>query len=394
MDIVGILESIGISGFLDILFMSVIIYSLLVWLKQTKAAFSVIGMFIFGAAYLLARQLDLSLTIIVFQGFFAIILIAVVIIFQEEIKHFLEQLASKSMITNFRLRKIFGAPRKEIEMLVNVARNFSREKIGAIIVIRGKDPIVRHIDGGVNLRGEVSEALLGSIFMPGSPGHDGAAVIVGDQVTAFSCYLPLSKNLKKLPKSGTRHAAALGLAERTDALCLVVSEEKGTISVARNGEMRHVKDPVELMSILEAFYKEITPAGEEKTWKTFFSRNYREKVIAVTVTAILWFFFVHEARIDFRTYTVPVKFENLPTQLAVDEADPSEVEITYSGHRRSFYFMSSDKIDVEVNLFGVRPGVYKRTITRSDVTAPEGLLIENIQPNQITVRVKKKEAPQ
>lgn len=394
MNILGIIESIGLSGFLDILFMSVIIYSLLVWLKQTKAAFVVIGMFIFGAAYLLARQLDLALTIIVFQGFFAIILIAVVIIFQEEIKHFLEQLASRSLITNFRFRKIFGAPKKEIESLVNVARNFSRDKIGAIIVIRGKDPIVRHIDGGVSLKGEVSEALLGSIFTPGSPGHDGAVVIVGDQVTSFSCYLPLSKNLKKLPKSGTRHAAALGLAERTDALCLVVSEERGTISIARNGEMKVVKDPVELMSILEAFYREITPSGDERSWKTFFSRNYREKVVAVTVTAILWFFFVHEARMDFRTYTVPIKFENLPAQLVVDESEPSEVEVTYSGHRRSFYFMDSGKIDVDVNMFGVRPGVYKRTITRSDVSAPEGLLIENIQPNQVTIRVKRKEAPQ
>ena len=348
MNILSIVESIGVSGFLDILFMTVIIYSLLVWLKQTKAAFVVMGMFIFGAAYLLARQLDLSLTIIVFQGFFAIILIAVVIIFQEEIKHFLEQLASRSLITNFRFRRIFGAPRREIELLVNVARNFSRDKVGAIIVIRGKDPIERHMEGGVNLKGEVSEALLGSIFTPGSPGHDGAVVIVGDEVTAFSCYLPLSKNLKRLPKSGTRHAAALGLAERTDALCLVVSEEKGTISVARNGEMKIVKDPVELMSILEAFYKEVTPAADEKAWKKFFSRNYREKVIAITVTSILWFFFVHEARTDFQTFVVPVKFENLPAHLVVEETDPPEVEITYSGHRRSFYFMNSGKINVGV----------------------------------------------
>src|SRR3990170_1698114 len=131
MDVIRIIESIGISGFLDILFMSVVIYSLLVWLKQTKAAFVAMGMFIFGVGYLMARQLDLSLTIIVFQGFFAIIVIAVVIIFQEEIKHFLEQLASRNLITKFRLRKVFGVPRKETELLVNVARNFSRDKIGA-----------------------------------------------------------------------------------------------------------------------------------------------------------------------------------------------------------------------------------------------------------------------
>lgn len=392
MDLLRIIESIGVSGFIDILFMSVIIYSLLVWLKKTKAAFVVMGMFIFGLAYLIARQLDLALTIIVFQGFFAVIVIAVVIIFQEEIKHFLEQLASRSLIRNFRFRK-FGTPRKEIELLVNVARNFSHDKIGAIIVIRGKDPIVRHLEGGVSLNGELSEALLESIFIPNAAGHDGAAVIAGDRITSFSCYLPLSKNLKKLPRPGTRHAAALGLAERTDALCLVVSEEKGTISVARSGEMKTVKDPIELMSILEGFYNEITPSADEKSWLSFFSRNYREKVIAVAVTAVLWFFFVHEARTDFRTYMVPVTFENLPSQLLVDQSDPPEVEITYSGHRRSFYFVSVKDISVKVNLYGVRAGQVRRAITRSDISSPEGLVIENVQPNQVMVHVGQKGSP-
>jgi diadenylate cyclase len=392
MDIVGIVKSIGVSGFLDILFMSVIIYSMLVWLKQTRAAFVVIGMFIFGAVYLLARQLDLLLTITVFQGFFAIILIAVVIIFQEEIKHFLEQLASRSMIRNFRLRKIFSEPRKEIELLVNIARNFSKEKTGAIIVLRGKDPIVRHLDGGVNLKGELSEALLGSIFTPGSPGHDGAVIVTGNEVTLFGCYLPLSKNLKKLQRTGTRHAAALGLAERTDALCLVISEERGTISVARNGEMRSVKDPVELMSILEAFYREITPEGENKSWLSFFSRNYREKVTAIAATVILWFFFVHEAKIDYRTFLVPVKFENIPPHLVVDQADPPEVEVTCSAPRRSFYFVTRSSITVRVNLFNVKKGANKRTISRSEIVSPEGLLVENVQPGQITVHLKE-EAP-
>jgi len=388
MDIVGMLGSIGVSGFLDILFMSVIIYSMLVWLKQTRAAFVVIGMFIFGAVYLLARQLDLLLTITVFQGFFAIILIAVVIIFQEEIKHFLEQLARRSMIRNFRLRRIFGEPRKEIELLVNIMRDFSKEKTGAIIVLQGKDPVVRHLDGGVNLHGELSEALMGSIFNTGSPGHDGAAVVAGSEVTAFSCYLPLSKNLKKLQRTGTRHAAALGLAERTDALCLVVSEERGTISVARNGTLTMVKDPVELMAILEAFYKEITPERESKSWLSFFSKNYREKVIAVTVTIVLWFFFVHEAKIDYRTFLVPVRYENLPPHMVVDETDPPEVEVTCSAPRRSFYFVTTSSIDLEVNLFGVKNGANKRTILRSDIVSPEGLLVENVQPSQITVHIK------
>jgi hypothetical protein len=109
----------------------------------------------------------------------------------------------------------------------------------------------------------------------------------------------------------------------------------------------------------------------------------------VTVTAVLWFFFVHEARTDFRTYTVPLQYENLPAELVVEEADPPEVEVTYSGNRRSFYFVSAENINAKVNLVGVKPGLLRRTITRSDVSAPEGLVIENIQPNQIVVRVRR-----
>ncbi len=387
MNFLGILESIGFSGFLDIAFMSIIIYLMLVWFKRTKAAFVVIGMFMFGGIYLLARQLDLSLTISVFQGFFAIILIAVVIIFQEEIKHFLEQLATRSMITNFHVRKILNGTQREADILVRTLKSFARASIGAIIVLRGKDPVVRHVNGGVNLNGEVSEALLGSIFMPGSPSHDGAAIIIGNRVSVFSCHLPLSKNIEKLQKTGTRHAAALGLSERTDALCIVVSEERGTVSIARNGEMKVIQNFDELPSILDSFFREITPVVESKSWRSFFSRNYREKVLAVTVTSLLWFFFVHEARIDYRTFSLPVKYEKLPPHLIVQETEPIEIEITLSGPRRAFYFFNQNRIAVSMNLSGIKKGLIKRTISRSDVAAPEGLLIENIQPNQISLRI-------
>jgi diadenylate cyclase len=387
MNILTILESVGISGFLDIAFMSVVIYSVLVWFKRTKAAFVVIGMFIFGGIYLLARQLDLSLTVYVFQGFFAILLIAVVIIFQEEIRHFLEQLATRSMITKFHARKFARGSSKDIDILVTTLKNFSRDRIGAIIVLRGKDPVVRHVDGGVNLNGELSVALLGSIFMPNSPGHDGAAVIINDRVTVFSCYLPLSKNVDELPKTGTRHAAALGLSERTDALCLVVSEERGTISIARRGRIEVVQNPDQLPSILNSFFQETTPVVKTKSWRSFFSRNYREKVIAVTVTSLLWFFLVHEARIDYRTFTVPLHFENLRPGLIVEQADPSEVEITLSGRRRAFYFINADRITATVDLSRIRKGEVKRAVSRSDISLPEGLMIETIQPNEVSLRI-------
>lgn len=390
MQILKILGEVGLSGLLDIAVMSVLIYSMLVWFKRTRAVFVVIGMFIVVGVYLLARQLDMTLTTTVFQGFFAIIIIAVVIIFQEEIKHFLEQLASHSVVGRLRMRRLLHVPRKEIEILVNTAKSLARDRIGALIVVRGKDPIVRHLDGGTNLGGEMSEAILRSIFDPQSPAHDGAVILFGDRIAQFSTYLPLSKNLRKLQKTGTRHAAALGLTELTDALCLVVSEERGTISVARKGDIHQVADPEQLSVILEQFYEEIIPSTESKPWIDFFKKNYKEKAIAIAATSLLWFFFVHEARIDHRTFVIPVRYADLSPQLVVEKIEPPEIEVTFSGSRRSFYFLDEDRFTVSVKLLNVKQGLVKRTISRSNIEFPEVLSLENIQPNEVNIYLQRK----
>ncbi len=368
--------------------MSLLIYSLLVWFKRTRAAFVLIGMSMIGAAYLIARQFDLELTTSVFQGFFAVIIIALVIIFQEEIKHFFEQVASRSLIRNLRRKRLLRVPRTEIEILVRTLSDFAREHIGALMVIRGKDPIARHLDGGVDLNGDISEPLLKSLFDPHSIGHDGAVVIEAEKITQFSCHLPLSKDLRKVGRGGTRHAAALGMAELSDALCLVVSEERGTISVARRGDIQLVYDPEELRTLLENFYQEIIPPQEVRPWKDFFKKNYREKVIAVTVTAILWFFLVHESKIDYRTFHVPVGYTNLPPHLIVTQVQPPEVEVTFSGSRRSFYFVSREDIHLFLKVFDAESGMIRRTVSMSDFSFPEGLLVEKIQPGEVALHVE------
>lgn len=385
MDFVAIIKEIGISGFLDITVMSIIVYAILVWFKRARTAFVVIGMLMLGAAYLLARQLELSLTISVFEGFFAVIIIAVVVIFQEEIKHFLEQLASRSMVRNRSAKKLIPAAHKEVDILVRTLDGLAREKIGAIIVLRGKDPIVRHLVGGTDLDGEISEPLLRSIFDPSSPGHDGAVIIQGSRITEFSTHLPLSKNIRMLQGRGTRHAAALGLSEFTDALCLIVSEELGAISIARNGTIRRTRDADDLQNTIESFLEEVSPTRDAKTWREFFKRNYREKAIAICVTIVLWTFFVFGSKADYRTYLVPVRAVDLPANLSVTSLSPLEVELTFSGPRRAFLFVSSGDFSVELSLQNVRRGTHTRAIPRSNILFPKGLTLQSIQPTELSV---------
>jgi len=384
-------NSIGLSDVLDILFMTAVIYSTLVWFRRTRGGFAVLGLFIFGAAYLIARQLDLTLTTTVFQGFFAIILIAVVILFQEEIKHFLEQLASRSILQGRKFRRQERPTRKPVEALVNSVKRLVHEKTGALIVVRGKDPIERHLKNGVTVNGDLTEELIGSIFMPSSPGHDGAIVIEGDRVASFACYLPLSGNLRKLQRAGTRHAAALGLAELTDALCLVVSEERGTISVAQHGTITTLNDADALRSVLNLFYDEMHPASEIGLWKNFFKKSYKELVIALGATVTLWFFFVHEAKVDYRTYLLPVSYENAPAGMEVERIEPAEIEVTFSGQRRAFWFVGNDQLNVNVKLLPESRGTVRKTITRSEIVSPEGLTLESVEPNQVAVHLRRKQ---
>jgi len=387
-----ILDGIGLSGFVDILIMSIVIYSVLVWFKRTKAIFIVTGMFLLGSGYLLARELGLTLTVTVFQGFFAVFLIAVVVIFQEEIKQFFELLARATTSPRVRGRRLTEIPPDEIEILVSTLSDLASERIGALLVLRGKVPVVRHLNGGAVLNGELSEALLRSLFDPHSIGHDGAVVIESNIVTQFSTQLPLSRNLGKVGKGGTRHAAALGLSEVSDALCLVVSEERGTISVARHGELRQINDIQELSSLLESFYREIVPPQTRAPWKEFFRHNYREKLIAVGVTFLLYFVFVHESGLDYATYMIPVEWTGLPSELVVDRLDPPQVGITLSGPRREFFFVNEKDFAITLDLHTVGPGTLTREIKPTEMIIPEGLTLQESIPSHVVVHISSQDS--
>jgi diadenylate cyclase len=389
--IIDIIKEIGLTGFVDIAFMSLLIYSMLVWFKRTRTAFVVIGMSIIGGIYLAARVLGLSLTTTVFQGFFGIILIAVVVIFQEEIKHLFEQIGSRSSWRGRKGKTLARLQQPQVDILVRTLADLARERIGALVVIRGKEPIVRHLDGGIDLNGELSEALLRSLFDPHSMGHDGAVVIRGNQVSEFSSHLPLSKNLQKLGRGGTRHAAALGLAELSDAMCLVVSEERGTISCANKGGIREIGNQGELQSVLEQFFEEITPTSQSRPWKNFFQRNYREKAIALVSTLLLWYILVHESKIDYRTLTIPVEYTNLPAQLVVTAIEPNRIEVTFSGTRRSFYFVDLERVHASLRLFDAREGTVKKALSVSNISVPEGLSLASIEPSEVVVRIAERQ---
>ncbi|MGC9046929.1 MAG: diadenylate cyclase [Minisyncoccia bacterium] len=276
---------------LDLFIVFLFFYLIILLFKRTGSYFMLNGLIILLGIYLLAVKLNLYLTHLLFGYFFAFFFLVFVIIFQKELRTFLEWIFS---LGSFAMHKQkFINTSSFVDVIVESVAYLLNKKIGALIVITGVQPLDRLLEGGFELNGKISVPLLLSIFDPSSPGHDGA-VIIGNNldVVRFGVHLPLSeKNNEFLKKHGTRHRAALGLSERSDAFIIVVSEEMAIISVAKNGEIKQ-KTLDELRQELIQFLKIFEASPKQMFLLEFVKHKNKEKLLALFITLILWFILV------------------------------------------------------------------------------------------------------
>jgi diadenylate cyclase len=384
------LFNIRIADVVDILFVATMFYTASVWLKQTRAAFIVRGLFILVVVYIVARQFGLELTAWIFQGFFAIFLIIVVVIFQEELRQLFERIA----VWSFATQRPSPLRSETADILTRTLADLARDRVGAIVVIQGKDPLARHITGGIESDGKLSEPIVKSIFDPHSPGHDGAVIIERDRISRFAAHLPLSKDLSQLYDVGTRHSAALGLAELTDALCLVVSEERGRISVARNGRLRAITNPQELGLQLHQFLHEKYPPATEQKWLSvqLLRENWLAKAVTVGLAIGLWYVLVPGSEKIEATYNVSVAVDNLPQDLTLDSVKPDRVQATLVGPKRAFYLFDPTKLKVTVDASLVDSGRRTFRITEQNLSFPKDLNLQDLTPTTLQISVSRQSA--
>lgn len=274
---------------LDILVVTFLFYKLFMLIQDTRAVQVLKGLIILSLITILAQILQLPVLRWIMGGFWTIGVITAVIVFQPELRNALAQIGANRFINVF-LRPEF------VQEISQAVENCSRNKCGALIVIERGTGLRSYAETGVKVNGEVSAELLGTIFTPNSPLHDGAVIIRHDRLAAAACVLPLSRN-RDLPRSlGMRHRAALGLTEETDAAIIVVSEETGEISL--------IHDKQNLANIkIETLNKEITKLYANTTpkksfhwqWKPSFNRrdllsNLNIKLISLVMALILWCF--------------------------------------------------------------------------------------------------------
>jgi len=260
-NLMGILMSIKVTDIIDITVVAYLMYMLLGFIKKTRAQQLFRGVLLIVAFFLISEIFNLSLLNWLFTRLITVGLIAVVILFQPEIRRGLEQIGRRGVIT----RQFRDIGKEEIyatvHKLVDAVDDFSATHTGALMAIERETMLSDIAETGVIINAEISVRLLGNLFYEGSPLHDGAVIIRGDRVYAASCVLPLTERQNIGKNLGTRHRAALGLSEVSDAFIIVVSEETGAISVAQNGEFKRFLDLKTLEKMLLDIY---IPFGEDR----------------------------------------------------------------------------------------------------------------------------------
>jgi diadenylate cyclase len=247
-DILRALHHMTLGDALDILLIAFILYSFLRLIKDTRAYQMAIGLLIIGLLYLVTQWARLVVSHRLIKGFTTYFIFAVIVLFQAEIRRFLTGLGSRTFRRPFSLRSL----EEKLEDLFLAVDYLSQKKIGALVAVEREISLKVFADRGTRLDARLSKDLLVNIFFPHSPLHDGAVILQGNKVLAAGCLLPLpaSHNLGEEFLARTRHLAALGLSQETDAAVVVVSEETGVISLATKGQLAKVQDKDQLKAAL------------------------------------------------------------------------------------------------------------------------------------------------
>jgi diadenylate cyclase len=379
--LISYLSTFRMQDILDVVIISLLIYGFLIWFKKTSSRFMLVGIILLGVVYAVSRYFQLYMTASILQGFFAVLIFALIVIFQEELRRFLERLAIWGRIR----KKSATTFERDIEIITSAVANLARRKIGALIVIMGEEPLGRHIEEGVHLNGILSQPLLESIFDPHSIGHDGAVLIDEGRIVQFGCHLPLSSNSKEFGNIGLRHTAALGLSERSDALCIVVSEERGTISIVRAGRLDVLENAPALKTALEEFYALQTPGESAKALSLWFRENTLEKALAVGLACILWIGFGYQREIVQRDVTIPIEYRNLSSEWIIEEPKMTEAKIMLMGPEQAFHLFNPSSLKISLDLSRIKQGGQEVTLSRDMIKTPSNISIVGIKPERIHI---------
>lgn len=404
-DLLFSIQNITWSQLLDLALVTAVYYILLSLLRRSRARVLLRGtLFIVALFFVITVLLPLPTFDYLIQVILIVILVAIPIIFQPELRYLLEELGRS--IGSFTLQQVKAEA--TLTPLVRAVQNLSDNRVGALIVLEGEDDLESIRETGVPMGGAVTSELLQTIFHDGTPLHDGAMLIRGDRVVAAGCVLPVSNRqlYAGSRRLGTRHRAAVGLTETTDALVIVVSEETGRISTARLGQLVSDVDRTALREEIHQFYTPRNRDGRERlslprSWERLRAwwrvstedpigsamSNLGLLALAVLMALATWMFVVQQTNpiTNQRIDNVPLIVEGPPEGLRLMNELPETVTVLARTSDRLLPSLSSSSFQATVDLSDLEPGLHRLDVSVNTEVRP--VRIVAINPSPIDVQL-------
>jgi diadenylate cyclase len=260
-----ILKSLRWQNILDILIVAFIIHQLILIIKGTRSVQMIIGLVVLSAIYFISVALDLVTLQWLLNTFLSSLLLIVVIVFQSDIRRALTQVGKSPFMKNRDMAA------KELDEIVKAVFYLSKRRIGALIVLERESGLQDFVESGTEIDAVLSKEMLITLFMPVSPLHDGAVIIQKGRIQTAGCILPLTNNPHVNKRFGTRHRAAIGLSEETDAVVVVVSEETQEVSLVQHGALTLMSDEMLLTKGLHAIF--VAKEPQAQSWRHWVGRT-------------------------------------------------------------------------------------------------------------------------
>lgn len=376
--------AIDLTEIVDITVASVLIYGTLRLLQATANRLPLLGAVIMVATYFLARVFGLFLTEMLLRSAALALFVVFAIAFQEDIRRTVLRWRHRRP---YRIWKRTRISSDDVVPLVEFAFQCAAQRMGVLIVLQGRESLDQSVVGGIELLAPIKSVLMQSIFDTHSPGHDGAMLIRDGRIVRICAQLPLSENLEETKLHGTRHSAGIGLSERTDALVLIVSEERGEVSLAHDGQLLEITSAAELKDRLGAFHAEICPVHRRPSFTKRLFRHSALKLASVAIAALGWYLFARHSDTIEQTFVVPIEYRNIPANLCMEGRPPAEARLTLFGPDPAFALLSPNSLRVRIELEGYHAGLVDAHLTEQDCVHPPDLKVYRIEPNVLRFRL-------
>ncbi len=383
----AILAQLRWQDVLDILFLSGLAYSIYVWFWGTKALRALVGLLGLGMVFALARLWGLFLTTWVFQILWQAAVLVVIVLFQPELRQILERMSP------FRwLKPKAGSQQGDwVSNIVDGVFTLARSKVGALLVLERAERVREWIAGGVLLHAQATAPLMIALFQKESPLHDGAVVVHKGEFVMAGCYLPLSVS-EGLPQHlGTRHRAALGLSERCDALAVVVSEERGSVSLAQAGVLKEMRAPEELHKALDPRENEGHGSrGMGRRVLEALTRRLAAKILSLLIVSAVWVALAGKQDVEVNL-SIPVEVRNLPERWEILEPQEPRVQVQLRGMRKDVMTLDDSRVFVALDLSLARLGRRTFRLGQNEIVLPnDRVKVLRVEPSEIKFRFQER----